>query len=49
MKQMALPVLSHRVILGTRTRLRGRGSETIVQEVLDSVAVPVEGLHSPQS
>ena len=41
-KAMAVPVLAHRVILSTRTRLRGRGSEAIVREVLDSVPVPVE-------
>jgi MoxR-like ATPase len=41
-KCMALPVLAHRIILSTRTRLRGRGNSALLQEVLDSVPVPVE-------
>jgi len=41
-KRMALPVLAHRIILSTRTRLRGRGNSVLLQEVLDSVPVPVE-------
>ncbi len=41
-KRMALPVLAHRIILSTRTRLRGRGNSALLQEVLDSVPVPVE-------
>jgi MoxR-like ATPase len=41
-KTMALPVLSHRIILSTRTRLRGRDNAAILQEVLDGVPVPVE-------
>jgi len=43
-KRMAGPVLAHRIILSTRTRLRGRGSAAILQEVVDSVPVPVEAL-----
>ena len=43
-KIMAVPVLSHRIILSTRTRLRGRDNAVILQEVLDSVPVPVESL-----
>lgn len=41
-KRMAGPVLAHRIILSTRTRLRGRGNAAILQEVIDSVPVPVE-------
>ncbi len=41
-KRMAAPVLAHRIILSTRTRLRGRGNAALLQEVLDSVPVPVE-------
>ena len=41
-KRMAAPVLAHRIILSTRTRLRGRGGAAILQEVIDSVPVPVE-------
>ncbi|HKP51192.1 MAG TPA: MoxR family ATPase [Chloroflexia bacterium] len=43
-KRMALPVLAHRIILSTRTRLRGRGNSALLQEVLDSVPVPVESV-----
>ncbi len=43
-KTMAVPVLSHRIILSTRTRLRGRDHSAILREVLDSVPVPVESL-----
>ena len=41
-KRMILPVLEHRVILGTRTRLRGRDKASIIQELADMVPVPVE-------
>ncbi len=41
-KRMASPVLSHRLILSNRTRLRGRSSSAILQEVVDGVPVPVE-------
>jgi len=41
-KRMARPVLSHRIILSTRTRLRGRSNTVLLQELLESVPVPVE-------
>jgi MoxR-like ATPase len=41
-KRMLGPVLAHRIILSTRTRLRGRDNAEILREVLDSVPVPVE-------
>ncbi len=41
-KRMMLPVLEHRVILGTRTRLRGRDKSSIIQELAANVPVPVE-------
>ena len=41
-KRMAGPVLAHRLMLSTRTRLRARDTTVILQEVLDSVPVPVE-------
>ena len=41
-KRMMLPVLEHRVILGTRTRLRGRDKASIIQELAANVPVPVE-------
>lgn len=41
-KEMAETVLAHRMILTSNSRLRGRTTETIVEEVLDSVPVPIE-------
>ncbi len=41
-KGMAETVLAHRMILTSNSRLRGRTTETIVKEVLDSVPVPIE-------
>jgi MoxR-like ATPase len=35
-------VLTHRVIIGAQTRLRGRSAQEIVQEIVDSVPAPVE-------
>ncbi len=48
-KRMAGPVLSHRLILSTRTRLRGRDNHAILQELLDSVPVPVESVAHAKS
>lgn len=41
-KYLAAPVLAHRLVARTQTRLRGQSIEGIVQEILDSVPVPVE-------
>ncbi len=41
-KRMAVPTLAHRIMLGTRTRLRGRGNSAIITEIVESVPVPVE-------
>ena len=41
-KRMAGPVLAHRIILSTRTRLRGRDRAAILEETISSVPVPVE-------
>ena len=41
-KEMAETILAHRMILTSNSRLRGRTTETIVEEVLDSVPVPIE-------
>jgi MoxR-like ATPase len=41
-KRAATPVLGHRLMLRAEARLRGITSETLVREVLSSVAVPVE-------
>jgi MoxR-like ATPase len=38
---MALLVLPHRLILSSQARLRGRDSDALVQEVLDTVPVPI--------
>lgn len=45
-KRMAVPTMAHRVMLGTRTRLRGRGSSEIVAEIVESVPVPVESVEA---
>ena len=42
-KQLAVPVLSHRIMLSSQSRLRGRDAESLVREVLDEQPVPVEG------
>lgn len=42
-KYVAVPVLAHRLTLHTEARLRGRTAEQVVEELLRSVAVPVEG------
>lgn len=41
-KYLAPFVLTHRIIIGAQTRLRGRRAEDIIQETVDSVPVPVE-------
>ena len=41
-KQIAAPVLTHRLQLNPQVRLRGRRMEDIVREVVDRVPVPVE-------
>jgi MoxR-like ATPase len=40
-KQLALPVLAHRLIASLEARLRGRDASTIIQSILDRVPVPV--------
>ena len=42
-KQMAPYVLPHRLILSTQARLRGRGVDEILAEILARVPVPIEG------
>jgi MoxR-like ATPase len=42
-KELADPVLSHRLILATDARLKGRSEEQLIEELLDSVPVPAEG------
>jgi MoxR-like ATPase len=41
-KHIARPVLSHRMIATSQTRLHGRVMEQIIEDVLHSVSVPVE-------
>ncbi|MBI3915345.1 MAG: MoxR family ATPase [Chloroflexi bacterium] len=41
-KILAPYVLTHRIMIGAQTRLRGRSAEQIVKEVVESVPVPVE-------
>jgi len=41
-KRVARPVLSHRMIATSQTRLHGRVMEQIIEEVLHNVPVPVE-------
>jgi MoxR-like ATPase len=42
-KLLAPYVLTHRAILNSQSRLRGRDAEGVLEEVIESVAVPVEG------
>ncbi len=39
-KQMAVPVLAHRIIVGPAARLRELGAEQIVQEIVDNTPAP---------
>jgi MoxR-like ATPase len=41
-KTMAPYVLTHRLIIGAKTRLRGRQPADIIKDVVNTVAVPVE-------
>ncbi len=42
LKALVHPILAHRLILDPQARIRGRKPEAILQEVLQSVPVPVE-------
>ena len=41
-KFLALPILGHRLLLSPQSKLRNRTVDSIIQEILDSVPVPVE-------
>jgi MoxR-like ATPase len=41
-KEMAPPVLTHRLVVSPQTRLRGRRPDDIIRELVDAVPVPVE-------
>ena len=41
-KRMALPVLSHRLILAPEARMKGQSAQNILLSLLSSVPVPVK-------
>jgi len=41
-KYLAPYILTHRLIISTQTRLRGRSAEEIVRDIVEKVPVPVE-------
>lgn len=41
-KRLAPAVLTHRLVISPQTRLRGRRPEEVLQEIVDTVPVPVE-------
>jgi MoxR-like ATPase len=41
-KYLAVPVLSHRLVCKPEARLKGRSADTLIEEILDTVPVPVE-------
>ncbi len=41
-KQMVVPVLAHRLILSSQARLRGRDAETILDDRIRDIPVPIE-------
>jgi MoxR-like ATPase len=41
-KELAGPVLAHRLVLTTDSRIRGRTAEDVLEEVLERISVPVE-------
>jgi MoxR-like ATPase len=45
-KQMAPPVLTHRLIIDPQTRLRGRRPEDVIRDVVAAVPVPVEAVQA---
>jgi MoxR-like ATPase len=45
-KQLAPPVLAHRLVLSTQNRLRGQATELVVQAVLEQTPVPVEDVRA---
>jgi MoxR-like ATPase len=48
-KRLAPAILSHRLILSSQARLRGRAAEQALTEILESVPVPVEAIESGES
>lgn len=41
-KHLAVPVLAHRTIVKAETGIRGHSAETIINEILDKIPVPLE-------
>ena len=41
-KEMAVPVLAHRMILDTQHRVRGRKAEDVLEEVIHGIRIPIE-------
>lgn len=41
-KQLAVPVLAHRLLAETTTQLRGQATAEIVREITESTPVPIE-------
>jgi MoxR-like ATPase len=41
-KDLAGPVLGHRLVLSTDARIRGRSADDVLAEVLEAISVPVE-------
>jgi MoxR-like ATPase len=42
LKQLAVPVLAHRLILSANTRLRGHSAQQVLTDLVERVPVPVE-------
>ncbi len=42
-KALAVPVLTHRLILSSQNRLRGQTSESVLRELMDNTPVPITG------
>ena len=42
-QRLSGPVLGHRIILSSQSRLRGRDAESLVREIVEEVPVPVAG------
>lgn len=47
-KRLAPHVLAHRLVMTTRTRLRGNAADTIMKDIVEAVPVPVETIALPQ-
>jgi MoxR-like ATPase len=42
-KRLALPVLCHRMIVSPQAQLHGRSAREMIEDIISSVPVPVEG------